>query len=54
MLEGLIGFAIGAIVIGVIANRRPQWFASIVTMANKIDDKVNAGVTSIVEKVQNK
>ncbi len=40
-----IGFIVGAVVIGFIANRRPEWFAKVVFVANTVDDKVNAAVT---------
>lgn len=54
MILNVICFFAGAIVIGVIANRRPQWFAHVVTMANSIDDKVNTTVTPIVTAAANK
>lgn len=41
MLSFIFGFAVGAVIIGVVANRRPQWFAKIVRGANAVDDSVN-------------
>lgn len=41
MLLFALGFAAGAIVIGIVANRRPNWFASVVKAANIVDAKVN-------------
>lgn len=40
----LAGFAVGALTIGIIANRRPQWFAKVVKIANAVDDKINAQI----------
>lgn len=37
----ILGFLAGAIVIGVIANRRPQWFAKVVKAANVADARIN-------------
>ena len=54
MLINIACFLAGAIVIGVIANRRPQWFAHVVTMANSIDNKVNTTVAPIVQSAVNK
>lgn len=43
LLFGL-GFAAGAVAIGFLANRKPEWFAKVVKVANAVDDKVNAAV----------
>lgn len=40
LLAGLVGFGI----CGVIANRRPQWFATIVKAANAVDSAANTAV----------
>jgi hypothetical protein len=42
MLMFIWGFIVGGVVIGVVANRRPLWFAHVVTAANAVDDKINA------------
>lgn len=47
MLGFLIGLAVGAVVIGVIANRRPEWFARVVRAANAVDDKVNSTIEQV-------
>ena len=46
-MSGLIGFVIGCIVMGVVANRRPEWFAKVVRVANAVDDKVNASLPKV-------
>lgn len=43
-LDIIIGFIAGAFVVGFIANRRPQWFASAVALANAASDKVTTAV----------
>ena len=40
-MELAIGFAVGFVVCGFIANRRPQWFAKVVAAANTVDDVAN-------------
>lgn len=44
MIEFSAGFIIGAVIIGILANRRPQWFAKVVSAANAVDAKVNQAV----------
>lgn len=41
-------FIAGGIVIGVVANRRPLWFAHVVQAANAVDAKVNTSASAIV------
>jgi hypothetical protein len=48
MLTFILGAIAGAIVIGFIANRRPLWFAHVVTAANSVDAKVNSTASAIV------
>ena len=48
MFEFLAGIALGAVVIGFVANRKPAWFASLVTISNYVDSKVNAVVKPVV------
>jgi hypothetical protein len=43
-MELLIGFLAGAIVTGIIAHRKPEWFNRAVAIVNKADDQVNAQV----------
>lgn len=49
-MEFLIGLAIGAIVVGWTAHKRPEWFARVVSAANAVDDKVNATVATAIKK----
>lgn len=44
MIGFALGFVAGAVVIGFIANRRPQWFAGIVRLTNIVDDAVNTQI----------
>ena len=44
MMNFLWGMIAGGVLIGVVANRRPQWFARVVAAANAVDDAVNAAV----------
>lgn len=48
----VLGAAVGAIVIGVIANRRPNWFANVVKAANAVDDKVNTAAAKVADQVK--
>ena len=48
MFEFLAGLALGAVVVGFVANRKPEWFASLVRLANLVDTKVNAVVKPVV------
>ena len=43
-MELLIGFIAGAVVVGFIAHRKPEWFANVVAAANAVDDKINAQI----------
>jgi hypothetical protein len=45
MLSFLFGVLVGGGAVGLIANRRPQWFAKGVALVNAVDDKVNAAGT---------
>lgn len=54
IIEFITGFVVGAITIGVIANRRPGWFASLVTMANAFDNQVNVFANTVSKAVTNK
>ena len=47
-----IGFAAGATVVGIIANRKPEWFAKVVKIANAVDDKVNDAAAQAKAKMQ--
>lgn len=42
-----IGLVLGMVIMGFVANRRPNWFANVVKAANAVDDKVNASVKGI-------
>lgn len=45
MLIGfVIGFVVGSIAVGVLAHRKPAWFAQVVAVANAVDDKVKTTV----------
>jgi hypothetical protein len=44
------GLIVGAVLMGILANRRPQWFAKVVKAANAVDDKVNAGLAQLKSK----
>jgi len=46
-----IGAAVGAFVIGFIANRRPQWFAKAVSLTNYADDLANAKIQAVKDYV---
>jgi hypothetical protein len=50
MISFAAGVAVGAIVIGFIANRRPLWFAHVVTAANSVDAKINSTASAVVAK----
>jgi protease II len=43
----LIGLAVGGVIVGVVANRRPLWFAHVVTAANAVDAKVNSTASAL-------
>jgi hypothetical protein len=43
----LAGVAVGAIVIGVLANRRPQWFAKVVAASNVVANQVNTVANTV-------
>lgn len=45
MLEFAAGIIIGVVIIGILANRRPQWFAKVVSAANAVDAKINQAVS---------
>ena len=40
-----LGTLLGAIVIGFIANKQPQWFAKVVSAADAVDTKVNQTIS---------
>lgn len=44
MVDFGFGFLVGALVVGLISHRKPEWFASIVATANAVDDKVNTQI----------
>ena len=35
----LVGFVAGGVVVGLLANRKPQWFASVVSTINAADNQ---------------
>lgn len=37
----VVGLVVGGAGMGILANRRPQWFAHVVTLANAVDTQVN-------------
>lgn len=43
-LDFALGAIVGAIIVGLIAHRKPEWFATIVKAANAVDDKVNSAI----------
>lgn len=54
IISALVGAVVGGLVVGVIANRRPQWFAKGVAVVNQFDDKVNAKVADATAQVKAK
>lgn len=38
----VVSFVAGGVVVGVVANRKPEWFANVVKVVNAVDAKVNA------------
>jgi len=40
-MEFLLGCIVGGVIIGVLAHRKPEWFARVVAEVNIVDDKVN-------------
>ena len=46
-----VGVAVGAVAVGFVANRKPEWFAKVVSVANAVDAKANAAVAAEVKKV---
>jgi len=51
MMNFLWGMIAGGVLIGVVANRRPQWFNRMVTAANAVDDAVNSAVKKGVSRL---
>jgi hypothetical protein len=41
MLMFALGFVAGAVVVGLLAHRKPEWFAKVVSAVNAVDDKIN-------------
>lgn len=52
MLLGVLLFGLGFLACGVLANRKPEWFAKVVKAANAVDDKVNDAAAQVKAKVQ--
>jgi hypothetical protein len=50
----LAGMFLGAVVMGWVAHKRPQWFARVVAETNSFNDKVNARVSDEVEALKTK
>jgi hypothetical protein len=47
LIVGLLG---GGLTVGVVANRKPEWFSKAVVAANKVDDLINAAVAKATGK----
>lgn len=47
LLTYVAAFLAGGVAVGFLANRRPEWFAKVVKVANQVDAKVNAGAAKI-------
>jgi hypothetical protein len=50
ILPYLLCVALGGVAVGVLANRRPEWFAKVVKVANVVDSAVNDGAAKIAAK----
>lgn len=45
-----LAFVAGCVVMGLVANRKPEWFARVVKAANAVDDQVNKNLSAMQAK----